>query len=188
MFPRSNLTSSLIISPEISIESITRKLCRSMVNWKLREKTQRFQFILGSSTIRLSLSQESEDTTSSKSTWTSCNTSRITLMRISLINCTLRTSSKLPKRPKSLLIQNIMMENSLIPLTSIQKLLIQPPGLPLTWVSKNLVLLYGIQSCWHQFLRNQLTPKNEINNYYSYLRKTLDKYIIIYRLTENNIY
>merc|ERR1719313_2208251 len=82
--------------------------------------------------ITLSPSQESEDTISSRNTWTLSSTSRTTLTRTSQTNLPLRTSSQLPSKLRKPSTRSTMTESSLTQLTSIHRPIIPSPGPPPT--------------------------------------------------------
>ena len=121
--------SNLISFQESLRNLITLKLSKSIMNsWK-KANLQELMFTPGNFMITLSLSQESDDLTSSNNTWTSFNISKTTLTKTSQTNRLLRTSSKLLKLRIQILPQNITMENLWTQPLSIQLLIIQLLGL-----------------------------------------------------------
>merc|ERR1712166_1337062 len=102
MFLKNNWTSNSISSLEHSMTEDIRTPESSMMLSLPRVNTQESASTPGSFTTTPSPSQESEDTTSFNTIWTSSSTSRTTSTQTSSTDNILPTSSKLPRLPRAL--------------------------------------------------------------------------------------
>ena len=121
MYQLKNWIFNLIISQEDLISITLIMLWRSIKNCKKMDKIHNLWSTLGSSMIKHSLSQESEDMILCNNIWIWSNTCKTTWIKISQMDNTLKISLLWQRMHKNLFMKSITMVNSQIQLILILK-------------------------------------------------------------------